>query len=84
MKYVVSSSAEAEMTALFLTEKEMVLLWHTCIEMGRKQLPSPHQYDNSTSAGMTNYTLIPRNFFGSTTQLGTLQKSTEKYSDLLG
>ena len=33
MKYVVSSAAEAEMTALFLTPKEMVPLRHTLNEM---------------------------------------------------
>ena len=33
MKYVVSSAAEAKMTALFLTAKEMVPLRHTLIEM---------------------------------------------------
>ena len=41
MKYVVSSAAEAEMTALFLTSKEMVPLRNTLTEMGRKQSPSP-------------------------------------------
>ena len=60
MKYVVSSDAEAEITALFLTEKEMVPLWHTLIEMGWKQPPSPIQSDNSNAVGMTNCTLIPR------------------------
>ena len=60
MKYVVSSAAEAEMTALFLTAKEMVPLCHTLTKMGWKQPPSPLQSDNSTAVGMTNCTLIPR------------------------
>ena len=60
MKYVVSSSAEAEMTALFLMAKEMVSLRHTLTEMVWKQPPSPLQSDNSTAVGMTNCTLIPR------------------------
>ena len=60
MKYVVSSAAEAEMTALFLTAKEMVPLRHTLTEIGWKQPPSPLQSDNSTAVGMTNCTLIPR------------------------
>ena len=46
MKYVVSSAAEAEMTALFLAEKEMVPLRNTLIEMGWKQPPTPLQSDN--------------------------------------
>ena len=60
MKYVVSSAAEAEMTALFLTAKEMVPLRNTLTEMGWKQPPSPLQSDNSTAVGMTNSTLIPK------------------------
>ena len=39
MKYVVSSASEAGMTALFLTEEEMVPLCHTLNEMGWKQPP---------------------------------------------
>ena len=60
MKYVVSSAAEAEMTALFITAKEMVPLRNTLTEMGWKQPPSPIQADNSTAVGITNSTLIPR------------------------
>jgi hypothetical protein len=60
IKYVVSSAAEAEMTALFLTAKEMVPLRNTLMEMGWKQPPSPLQSDNSTAVGVTNSTLIPK------------------------
>ena len=60
MKYVLSSAAEAEMTALFLTAKEMVPLRHMLTKMGQKQPPSPLQSENSTAVGMTNCTLIPR------------------------
>ena len=48
------------MTALFLTEKEMVSLRHTLTEMRWKQPPFPVQSDNSTAVGMTNCTLIPK------------------------
>ena len=41
MKYVVCSAAETEMTALFLTAKDMVPLCYTLTEMGWKQPPSP-------------------------------------------
>ena len=41
MKYFVSSDSEAEMTALFLTAKEMVPLRHKLTEMGQKKPPSP-------------------------------------------
>ena len=40
MKYVVSSAAEAEMTALFLTAKEMAPLHQTLKNMGLKHPPS--------------------------------------------
>ena len=59
MKYVISSAAEAEMTDLFLTAKEMVPLRHNLTEMGWKQPPTPVHSDNSTAVGMTNCTLIP-------------------------
>ena len=60
MKYLVSSAAQAEMTALFLTEKYMVPPCHTLTKMGQKQPPSPLQSGNYTAVGMTNCTLIPR------------------------
>ena len=59
MKYVVSSAAEAEMTALFLTAKEMVPLRHTLTKMGWKQPPSPLQSENYTGVDMTKCTSIP-------------------------
>ena len=59
MKYVVLSAADAKMTALFLTAKEMVPLQNTLTKMGWKQPPSPLQTDNSTAVGKTKYTLIP-------------------------
>ena len=60
IKYVMSSAAEAETTALFLTAKEMVPLRNALEAMGWKQPPSPIQCDNSTAVGMTNSTLVPR------------------------
>ena len=59
IEYVVSLASEADMTALFLTAKEMVPLRHTITEMGWTQSPYPVQSDNSTEIGMTNCTLIP-------------------------
>ena len=47
----VTSAAEAETAALFLTVKEMVALRNTLEEMERKQPPSPLQCDNSTPVG---------------------------------
>ena len=61
MKYILSSAAEAETAALFLTATEMVSLRNTLDEMGWKQPPSPLQCDNSTAVGYTNQTIISKN-----------------------
>ena len=58
MKYVLSLVEKSEMGALFLTEKEMVLVRHTLAKMVWHQPPTPIQYDNSTAVRMTNYTLV--------------------------
>jgi len=60
MKYILSSAAEAETAALFLTAKEMVSLRNTVEEMGWKQPASPLQCDNSTSVGYTNKTIVSK------------------------
>ena len=60
MKYVLSSAAEAETSALFLTAKEMIPLRKTLEEMGWKQPPSPLQCDNSTAVGFTHKTIVSR------------------------
>ena len=60
MKYILSSAAEAETAALFLTATEMVSLRNTLDEMGWKQPPSPLQCDNSTAVGYTNKTIISK------------------------
>ena len=60
MKYILTSAAEAETAALFLTAKEMVALRNTLEEMGWKQPPSPLQCDNSTAVGYTNQTIVSK------------------------
>ena len=60
MKYILSSAAETETAALFLTAKEMVSLRNTLEEMGWKQPESPLQCDNSTAVGYTNQTIISK------------------------
>ena len=47
IKFVMSSAAEAELAALFMTAKEMVPLRQTLIEMGWPQPKSPIQTDSS-------------------------------------
>jgi hypothetical protein len=59
MKFVMSSAVKAELGALSTTAKEMVPLRQTLIKMGWPQPRTPTQTDNSTSAGITNLTIVP-------------------------
>ena len=60
IKFVMASAAEAELSALYLTAREMVPLRNTLVEMGWPQPQSPIQTDNSTAVGFTNDTIITR------------------------
>jgi hypothetical protein len=55
-----ASAAEAELVALFVTAREMIPHRQTLINMGWPQPKSPIQADNSTAAGVTNKTIVPR------------------------
>ena len=48
IKFVLTSAAEAELGALFITAQKMVPLRQTLIEMGWPQKPSPVQTHNTT------------------------------------
>ena len=52
------SAAEAEMTALFITAKNMIPMRHTPIEMGWPQHQTAIQTDNLTPVGFTNKTIV--------------------------
>jgi hypothetical protein len=60
IKFVMASAAEAELAALLVTAREMILHRQTLIDMGWPQPKSPIQTDNSTAAGVTNKTIVPR------------------------
>ena len=60
IKFVMSSAAEAELGALYITAKEMVPICQTLMKMGCKQPPSQIQTDNFTAAGVVNKTIIQR------------------------
>ena len=60
IKTVMALTAEAEMAALFITEKNLIPLRHTLIEMGWPQLQTPIQTDNSTPVGFTNNTIVKK------------------------
>ena len=53
-----SSAAKAGLGAIFITAKELVTMRQTLIEVGWPQPPTLIQTDNSTEAGVVNYTII--------------------------
>ena len=59
-KFFMASSSKAELAALFIIAREMIPHCHTLINTGWPQPKSPIQTDNSTAAGVTNNTIVPR------------------------
>ncbi len=60
IKFVMASAAESGLAALFIMAREMIPHRQTLIAMGWPQPKSPIQMDNSTAAGATNKTIVPR------------------------
>jgi hypothetical protein len=60
IKFVMASAAKSELATLFVTAREMIPHHQTLIEMGWPEPKSPIQTDNSTAAGVTNKTIVPR------------------------
>ena len=60
IKFFMTSAAEAELGALYVTAKELVPIHQTLTEMGWKQPVTPIQTDNTTAAGIVNNTIIPK------------------------
>ena len=60
IKYVMSSTSEAEFRALFITAQEMVAMRQTLEEIKWPPPKSPLQRDNSAAAGVVNNTIVPR------------------------
>ena len=58
IKPVMVSAAESEIAALCITEKKMIPLCNTLIEMGWQQPPTAIQTDNSTAVGFTTKTMV--------------------------
>jgi len=55
-----ASAAKSELAALFVMAKEMISHRQTLISMGWPQPKSPIQTDNSTTLGVTNKMIVPR------------------------
>ena len=49
IKFVMTSAAEAELAALYITAQKLVPIRQTLIEMGWPQPPTPIQTDNTTA-----------------------------------
>ena len=60
IKSVMASSAESEMSALYITAKKVIPLRNTLIEMGLPQPNFPIQTDNSTAVGFINKTIFKK------------------------
>ena len=54
MKFVASSTAEAELGALLMNSKEGRIIRLTLKELGHAQPPTPMHYDNATAADIAN------------------------------
>ena len=53
-----ASAAEAEMAALYITDKKIIPIRNTLIEVGWPQPQTPIQTDNSTAVGFTKKTIV--------------------------
>jgi hypothetical protein len=58
IKFTMASATKAELSALYITAREMIPLRNALQEMGRHQPKSPIQTDNSTACGFINDTII--------------------------
>jgi hypothetical protein len=57
IKHVMSSAAEAEIGAVFISSKEGAFLRTALEELGHKQPPTPMETDNTTATGYSNGTI---------------------------
>jgi hypothetical protein len=60
IKFIMASATKSELAALFVMAREMIPHRQTLISMGWPQPKSLIQTDNSTAAGVTNKTIVPR------------------------
>ena len=59
LKNVMSSTAKAEIEALFLNLRQDIPVKTTLIEMGHQQPPTPIQVDNTTALGFVDKNITP-------------------------
>ena len=79
IKSVMVSAVEAELTAIYITAKNMVPMRHTLVEMGLTQPKYPIQTDNSTAVGFTNKTIINKSIKSFDLKLWWLRDRESQY-----
>jgi hypothetical protein len=57
LKHVMSSTAEAEIGAVFINAKDGAVIRTALEELGNKQPPTPMETDNTTATGYSNGTI---------------------------
>ena len=60
IKFVMTSAAEAELAALYITAQKLVPMRQTLIEMGWPQPPTTIQTDNTTAEGVVNNKIVTK------------------------
>ena len=60
IKFVITSAAEAELAALYITDQKLVPTRQTLIETGWPQPPTPIQTDNTTAEGVVNNKIVTK------------------------
>ena len=61
IKFVMTSAAEAELAALYITSQKLVPMRQTLIEMGWTQPPTPTQTYNKTAEYVVNNKMVTKN-----------------------
>ncbi len=60
IRAVMSPTAEAELSALFINAKTTVSMCHTLKELGHPQPPTPIQTDNKTAHDLLTNKIMPK------------------------
>ena len=60
IKFFITSAAEYELAALYITAQKLVPMRQTLIEMGWPQPPTPIQTDNTTAEGVVNNKIVTK------------------------
>jgi hypothetical protein len=85
IKAVMSSTAEAEIRALYINCKKAIPARHTLEYLGHKQPPTPMQTDNTTALGVVNNNVMKKiKINGHEIPLASMQNKPTSILPLLG